>query len=70
MSGLVGPAGQLEHRETSLMSVTDLLDDGHHRFGAELALESAGRRGITVRVVPRHDLLVDPLELGCVAWAS
>jgi starch phosphorylase len=70
VSGLVGPAGELEHRETALMSVTDLLDDGHHRYGADLALGAAGRHGITVRVVPRHDLLVDPLELGCVAWAS
>jgi starch phosphorylase len=70
VSGLVGQAGELEQRVTTLMSVAESNHDGHHRFGAELALDTAGRRGITVRVVPRHDLLVDPLELGCVAWAA
>jgi starch phosphorylase len=44
--------------------------DGHLRFAARLPLERAGRHGMTVRVVPAHDLLATPVELGLVAWAG
>jgi starch phosphorylase len=68
--GLVGQAGELEQRQITTMSAVEDLGDRHHRFTADLDLDLPGRRGLTVRVVPRHDLLVDPLELGCVAWAA
>ncbi len=68
--GLVGQAGEIEQQTTTTMSAVEDLGDHHHRFAADLELDIPGRRGLTVRVVPRHRLLVDPLELGCVAWAS
>lgn len=70
VSGLVGQTGELESRATLQMVPTGDPVDGHHRYRCELPLNTAGRRGITVRVVPRHPLLSDPLELGCVAWAG
>ncbi|HKY15679.1 MAG TPA: alpha-glucan family phosphorylase [Microthrixaceae bacterium] len=69
VSGLVGQAGELESRTAVEMIPGEVGDDGHHTYRAELRLDAPGRRGLTVRVVPRHRLLVDPLELGCVAWA-
>ena len=45
-------------------------DGGHHRFAAEAPLDRAGRMGVTVRVVPAHPLVEEPLELGHVAWAG
>jgi hypothetical protein len=33
-------------------------------------LSTAGRMGVTARVVPRHDLLEVPIEFGLVAWAG
>lgn len=70
VSGIVGQTGELESRSTVPMSPIGDPVDGHHRYRGELTLDTAGRRGITVRVVPRHELLTDPLELGCVAWAG
>ena len=40
--------------------------DGSHRFEAVVALPHAGVLGYTVRVLPRHDLLAAPAELGRV----
>jgi starch phosphorylase len=70
ISGLVGQAGELEAGRTIEMAPDGDVADGHLTYRAELSLEVAGRRGITVRIVPRHPLLANPLELGCVAWAG
>jgi len=70
LSGLVGQAGELESATGLDMTPDGDAVDGHITYRAELPLEVAGRRGITVRVVPRHELLANPLELGCVAWAG
>ena len=43
--------------------------DGLHHFAIELALSRSGGFGYTVRVVPRHELLVDPAGLGVVTVA-
>ena len=40
--------------------------DGH-RFQAEVPLTRAGSLGYTVRVLPRHELLASPAEMGLVA---
>lgn len=40
-----------------------------HRYAGSFTCERAGRHGYTVRVVPHHPDLADPMELGCVAWA-
>ena len=72
VSGLVGQSGQLEGRSITTMWPVESAPDGdsHVVFGTDLLLDRAGRRGLTIRVVPRHRLLNDPLELGCVAWAG
>jgi starch phosphorylase len=70
LSGPVGQAGELESTTVVEMSPTGPPADGHLTYRAELPLMAAGRRGITVRVVPRHELLATPVELGCVSWAG
>jgi starch phosphorylase len=70
LTGLVGQTGELESATGLDMTPDGGVEDGHLTYRAELPLEVAGRRGITVRVVPRHDLLANPLELACVAWAG
>jgi starch phosphorylase len=70
LSGLVGQAGELEATTPYEMSPDGDVVDGHVTYRTELPLEVAGRRGITVRVVPRHELLANSLELACVAWAG
>jgi len=70
LSGLVGQAGQLEEPTITPMSAVGADGDRHVRFEAKLSFAEAGRAGITVRVVPHHPLLGDPLDLGRVAWAG
>ncbi|WP_067440434.1 alpha-glucan family phosphorylase [Nocardioides jensenii] len=42
-------------------------DGGRHRFDGSVTLDRPGPFGYTVRVLPRHDLLATPAELGVVA---
>ncbi len=70
VTGHVGQAGALENVVASAMAPLGDPVDGHLRYEADLILTAAGRRGLTVRVVPQHELLDEPLELGCVAWAN
>jgi starch phosphorylase len=43
--------------------------DGTHRFEGEIPLDRTGGYGYTVRVLPKHDLLASPVELGLVSSA-
>ncbi|MQA63994.1 MAG: alpha-glucan family phosphorylase [Actinophytocola sp.] len=44
--------------------------EGGGRFGATMPLPHAGSLGYTVRVLPRHELLATPAELGKVVLAA
>ncbi len=53
--------------ESPLRPLADL-GDGRHRFGAEVVLDRTGPFGYNVRVLPHHELLSAPAEMGLVAW--
>ncbi len=44
-------------------------EGGSQLYRGRFTCDRAGRHGFTVRVVPSHPDLADPMELGCVAWA-
>jgi hypothetical protein len=44
--------------------------DGEHWFSGLTPCEVSGRRGIAVRVVPKHPDMTSPHELGLVLWES
>ncbi len=45
-------------------------DGGHSfRYSGRFTCDRSGRHGYTVRLVPAHPDLGEPLELGCIAWA-
>jgi hypothetical protein len=45
--------------------------EGNPVFRAHLTLDGfSGRRGYTIRVLPRHDDLVTPYIPGLITWAS
>jgi starch phosphorylase len=44
------------------------LEDGRHRFDAEVSLAKTGPFGYTVRIVPKHDLMASSADLGLVCW--
>jgi starch phosphorylase len=68
--GHVGQSGELESPVTLPMADAGAIDDRHRRFTGTAPLDVAGRMGVTVRVVPRHDLVDAPVEFGRVAWAG
>jgi hypothetical protein len=39
-------------------------------WAGDYAVTGAGAYGLTVRVLPTHPLLTNPVELGCVVWAA
>ena len=68
--GHVGQSGSLELTTTAPMADGERLDDHHHRYRGTAVLDTAGRMGVTARVVPRHDLVDAAVEFGRVAWAG
>jgi len=66
--GTVVRDGELVDVEIIAMETSDKVDD-HLRYEGTLPNPRAGRRGVTVRVVPNHPGLVTPVELGHIAWA-
>jgi starch phosphorylase len=43
---------------------------GDGNFGCAYSVSASGAYGLTVRVLPRHDALITPVELGLAAWAG
>jgi glycogen phosphorylase len=52
---------------TTPMTVAESYEGGRHRFEGTVTLERTGPFGYTVRVLPSHELLASPAELGVVA---
>jgi starch phosphorylase len=70
--------GQLNsQRQLGLSSEAESIDmqpvgkdgSGAYRFAARLVYYTSGERGISVRVVPHHELLPSPFQPGLIAWA-
>lgn len=44
--------------------------DGDGVFSGDYVVAEAGPYGVTARILPTHELLVSPVEMGLVAWAG
>jgi starch phosphorylase len=69
---LHGPSGQgqeLTAPEVVALEAAGDADDGHLRYRGRFTCQRAGRYGVTVRIVPTHPTLENPVELGRIAWA-
>jgi len=44
--------------------------DGEHWFVGLIPCRASGRRGVAVRIIPRHPDMVNPHELGLILWGS
>ena len=43
---------------------------GLYKFSGEMAYEASGERGVSVRVLPQNEYLVNPLLTGLIVWAA
>jgi starch phosphorylase len=65
LHGPVGDDDELVAPAATSMALAESYDGARHRFTAALPLQRPGALGWTVRVVPRHELMASPAELGC-----
>jgi len=68
--GHVGQSGELETTHTVSLEAAGAEDEHHLRYTGTAVLSTAGRMGVTARVVPRHELIELPIEFGLIAWAE
>jgi starch phosphorylase len=69
-----GPVDKQNEPDTFSISVMKLAKhnngaDGTHRFSGAIVAKENGLLGYTIRVLPKHDLMIHPYELGTVFWA-
>ncbi|SDL14670.1 starch phosphorylase [Maridesulfovibrio ferrireducens] len=57
-------------RKTIIMTPEESLGAGWHLYQGEVLPSEAGRFGYTVRILPHHELLLDPHSLGLIHWAQ
>jgi glycogen phosphorylase len=66
--GRVGGDDQLRDPRVASLRHAESYEAGRHRFEAEILLDHTGPFGYTVRILPKNDLLVNPAEVGLIAW--
>jgi len=67
--GQVGQGDEIADPERLAMVVDGDGDDGCARYRGRFTVGATGRYGFTVRVLPSHEDLANPVELGRIAWA-
>ena len=65
--GAARPDDVLEQTASTVLGHAESYEAGRQRFSGDVKLERTGPFGYTVRVLPRHELLLTPAELGLVA---
>ncbi|MFH1570900.1 MAG: alpha-glucan phosphorylase, partial [Gemmatimonadota bacterium] len=67
--GRVNAQHEIDQAEIVALRHLALDAEGHHEFGGDYQCRAAGSHGYTLRVLPYHPDLRDPLEMGLVQWA-
>lgn len=68
LHGPVGQGDEMTEVTTIDMDAGDWIDSNHIRYHGSFTCNRAGRYGFTVRVVPKHQHLVSPIEMGLISW--
>ena len=45
-------------------------DEGAMIFEGDMSCETSGRLGNTIRIMPRHEVLLDPYKMGLIIWGA
>jgi starch phosphorylase len=62
--------GDIGSPRTSLMQYLKQAENGSHEFTGTIKLETSGRMGHTVRVLPKHPDIDNPFREGLILWAQ
>ena len=66
--GRVDNADQLRDPAVTSLKMAEAYEAGRFRYEGEVHFDRTGPVGYTVRVLPQHERLASPAELGLVAW--
>ncbi|MCC6383097.1 MAG: alpha-glucan family phosphorylase [Dehalococcoidia bacterium] len=69
VSGGAGPEGELQAAGTTVMAYQGMDETGICRYLGSFEPDRGGRVGYTVRILPAHPDLHNPLDTGLVRWA-
>ena len=67
--GRINAQHEIDNAETAALRHLTINGEGRHEFGGDYRCTAAGSHGYTLRVLPYHPDLRDPLEMGLVSWA-
>lgn len=60
-----------EYNETMVLKADNRkMKDSVYKFTGNITTRKSGQQGFTIRVLPRHNLLINPFELGLIYWAQ
>ena len=68
--GPLNAKGEIESPQTLAMQVNDAIKDGKQEFIGTMKLETSGRMGHTIRVLPKHPHMNSPFREGLILWAQ
>ncbi len=66
--GALNAKGEIEHPSLALMKSTGQKDGSAVEYAGTIKMETSGRLGHTVRVLPRNEDLDNPHRLGLILW--
>ena len=67
--GHIDDAGNLFDARDVMMNHVEDRGKSSHMFEVKIPCEDTGRFGYTVRILPRHSNLVNPVDTGLICWA-
>lgn len=60
-----------EYNETIVLkSESRKTKEGNYKYTGSITTRRSGQQGFTIRVLPKHSLLINPFEMGLVYWAG
>jgi starch phosphorylase len=69
--------GPIENEDNPMHNSTVVMESeeqksksGHFNYSGSVICQRSGHQGFTIRIVPKHSLLINPFELDVVYWAS
>ncbi|MBV9661580.1 MAG: alpha-glucan family phosphorylase [Acidimicrobiales bacterium] len=69
LHGPVVGGDELTGTQIVRLVLAESVAEGRHRYQGKFLCDRSGRQGFTVRIVPSHPWLVEPVEMSCIAWA-
>lgn len=61
--------GQLNNGKILPLQQVEIMDNNHVRYEVAMPCDCSGMSGYTVRILPRHEHLTNPMDMGLIRWA-